>query len=79
MWLKHIEPMPFKFSSNWPTEPIRPSSCDVRVFVCPLSMQFFYASHWPSDHMISSRPLIGQPFFPTTWWLWGAWQIIVFK
>ena len=22
---------------------------------------FFEASHWPSDHMIRSRPLIGQP------------------
>ena len=26
---------------------------------------FFKASHWLSDHMISSRPLIGQPSSPT--------------
>ena len=25
---------------------------------------FFKASHWLSDHMISSRPLIGQPSPP---------------
>ena len=25
---------------------------------------FFEASHWLSDHMISLRPLIGQPSFP---------------
>ena len=26
---------------------------------------FFLVSHWPSDHMISLRPLIGHPSFPT--------------
>ena len=41
----------------------------VRVGVCvgtclsPSHVIFFEASHWPSDHMISSRPLIGQPSF----------------
>ena len=33
----------------------------------PLQCNFFrgISLHWPSDHMISSRLLIGQPFFPT--------------
>ena len=30
----------------------------------PFPCNFFQASHWPSDHMINSRPLIGQPSFP---------------
>ena len=34
--------------------------------VCPFSCDFFQASHWPSDHMTRSRPLIGQPSFPTS-------------
>ena len=34
-------------------------------------MQFFSRPHWPSDHMTRSRPLIGQPSFPTIWWWWG--------
>ena len=29
--------------------------------VCPLSCNFVDASHWPSDHMIRSGSLIGQP------------------
>ena len=35
------------------------------ICICPLSMHFFKVSHWPSDHMISLRPLIGQPSFTT--------------
>ena len=31
----------------------------VCLSVCPISCNFFEASHWPSDHMIRSRPLIG--------------------
>ena len=32
---------------------------------------FFEASHWSSYNMNRSRPLIGQPSFPTIcWWLW---------
>ena len=27
----------------------------------PSGAVFSEASHWPSDHMIRSRPLIGQP------------------
>ena len=46
--------------------PILSISRDVRVSVClcvcPLPMRFFFeASHWPSDYMIRSRPLIGRP------------------
>ena len=38
----------------------------VDICVCPRShVIFFEASHWPSDHRISLRPLIGQPSFPT--------------
>ena len=41
------------------------SSRDVRVclyiYMYPFIVIFFKASHWPSDQMISSRPLIGQP------------------
>ena len=41
----------------------------VCVFVClsPSRAIFFKASHWPSDHMTRSRPLIGQPPLPP----WG--------
>ena len=37
------------------------------LFLCSYvpPCNFFEASHWPSDTMISSRPLIGQPSFPT--------------
>ena len=40
----------------------------VCVSVClfvPSHAIFFEASHWPSDHMTRSRPLIGQASFPT--------------
>ena len=39
---------------------------NIYICICPLPMHFFFkASHWPSDHKISSRPLIGQPSFPS--------------
>ena len=47
--------------------PILSSSCDVSLYICvyicmsPPHAIFFEASHWSSDHMIRSRPLIGQP------------------
>ena len=34
-------------------------------FMSPFHVTFFEDSHWPSDPMISSRPLIGQPSFTT--------------
>ena len=40
----------------------------VAMSVCgmsPFHVIFFEASHWPSGHMINSRPLIGQPSFTT--------------
>ena len=40
-------------------------SCIYVVCGVPFPCIFFKASHWRSDHMISSRPLINQPFFPT--------------
>ena len=30
----------------------------------PPRVIYYKASHWPSNHMISSRPLIVQPSFP---------------
>ena len=47
-----------------PTRPSGPSWSSRRkvcvLFVCPLPMNLlFEASHWPCDHMISLRPLIG--------------------
>ena len=40
----------------------------------------FEASHWPSDHMTRSRPLIGQPSFPTIWWnKTGFWLLHVIR
>ena len=35
------------------------------IYLSPLHVIFFEASHWSSDHMISLRHLIGQPSFPT--------------
>ena len=48
----------------WPFSPTRPSgpswfsSRDVRVciYMSPFHVLFFEASHWPSGHMIRSRP-----------------------
>ena len=46
----------------------------VCLFVClsPSHAIFFEVSHWPLDHMTRSRPLIGQPSFPTISWWWGV-------
>ena len=50
----------FKASALWANAFLE-SRC---LSVCPLSHEaFFEASHWPKGHMISSRPLIGQPSF----------------
>ena len=68
----HLKRPTYFFFSHWfsPTGPIWSSSCDVCLYVtcmcvvCPLPMPFlFKASHWPSDHMISSRPLFGSFVF----------------
>ena len=32
--------------------------------VCAIGCIFFYASHWPSGNITSSRPLIGPPSLP---------------
>ena len=34
------------------------------IHVCKFCLNFFEVSHWPSDQMITPRPLIGQPSFP---------------
>ena len=83
------------FSQNHRTGPIWSSSCNVRLcdcvfvylLVCPLPMQFFYSSHWPSHHMISAwqqlssqyGPKIDLIWFPTCrleegWW-YRRWPI----
>ena len=55
-----------------------PTGLEVPITVClcgclsPSNAIVFKASHWPSDHMVSSRPLIGQPSFPTIWWWLGG-------
>ena len=62
------------FSKNRPlADSFIESRCpSARVRVYPFFHAiFFEASHWPSDHMTRSRPLIGQPSFPTLWWWWG--------
>ena len=54
----------FEFSLTPPSGPGQSSSRDVRPYVVCMSPPreiYFEASHWPWDHMISSRPLIGQP------------------
>ena len=35
------------------------------TYMSPPDEIYFNASHWPSDKMIRSWPLIGQPSFPT--------------
>ena len=52
----------------------------VAMSVClsPFHVIFFEASHWPSGHMIRSRPLIGRPFpaknicWKLFWWSWRS-------
>ena len=38
----------------------------IKVGVSLFHVNFFKASHWPSDHMISLSPIIGQPYFAKT-------------
>ena len=52
----------WQFSPNRPTELIWSSICVVHPYIHP-SVNFFETSHWPSDHIIRSWPLIGQPSF----------------
>ena len=72
------------FSPTRPSGPSWSSSRDVCLFLCffvslfvslylfslksPFYAIFFKASHWSSDHMTRSWPLIGQPSFPAIWW-----------
>ena len=42
------------------------TSCIYVVCMSPAREIYSEASHWPSDHMTRSRPLIGQPSFPPT-------------
>ena len=54
------------FHQLGPTGPSWSVSRHVQMFVCvsaPSGAVFFKASHWPGDHMISSRSLIGPPSF----------------
>ena len=53
--------LPASFSKN-----LSSSRMSVYVYICPhFHVIYFEASHGSSDHMISLRPLIGQPSFPT--------------
>ena len=51
------------FSPTWPhwAELVIESPCPSVCLCAPSGAVFSEASHWPSDHMIRSRPLIGQP------------------
>ena len=37
------------------------------IYMSPSHVIYFEASHWPSDHMISSRPLIGHSTGGQNW------------
>ena len=39
--------------------------CQFMDLSVPFNVIYFKASHWPSGHMISSRPLIGEASFTT--------------
>jgi hypothetical protein len=68
----HSVELIFTNSALW-AELIRESTCPsvcLSVCVSPSHAIFFEASDWSSDHMTRSRPLIGQPSFPTIWWWW---------
>ena len=52
--LKESAPRPILFSS-------RGVCLYVSMYLVLLACNFFEDSHWPSDHMISSRSVIGQP------------------
>ena len=53
----------FIFSPTRPlwAELVIESPCPCVCLCAPSGAVFFEASHWPWDHMISSRPLIGRP------------------
>ena len=60
VWTYHI----FIESAHWADSIIESQSLSVCLYGClyvPFHAFFFEASHWPSDHMTRSRPLIGQP------------------
>ena len=51
----------YQFSKNRPlADSFIESQCP-SVGLSPSHATFFKASHWPSGHMIRSRPLIGRP------------------
>ena len=68
---KKVKVSKSRFSPTWPhwAELVIESPCPcVWMFVLSGAV-FSEASHWPWDHMISSRPLIGPPSLPPleTW------------
>ena len=81
----HCSPggMIFIESAHWADSIIESRCPYVCLSVClsvPFHAIFFEASHWPSDHMTRSRPLIGQPSFPTIWWnKTGFWLLRVIR
>ena len=66
----------FSFCTN--SAPLGHVCLSVCLDVClfaPLCSFFFEASHWPSGHMIISRPLIGPPsLLPLETWKLGNWE-----
>ena len=52
----------FTESAHWANSVIELGCLSgVSMYLVPSPCDFSEASHWPSYHMISSRPLIGQP------------------
>ena len=50
--------------TEWALGSLWSSSCDVRMHVCLSFFNFLQASHWPSERMFRSGPLIGPTPFP---------------
>ena len=62
--LKKIQLNVLSIFTEWALGSLWSSSCDVRMYVCLSFFNFLKASHWPSERMFRSRPLIGPTPFP---------------
>ena len=54
----------FTKSAHWADSVYSCNLCP--LLLSPSNVIYFEASHWSSYYMISSRPLIGQPYLPIT-------------
>ena len=71
--LSHHNILLFNASALWADAFIESQCQSIYLSVClsPFHVTFFEASHWPSGHMISSKPLIGQLSFTPKLGTWG--------